>query len=169
MFDHVLLLAPGGRTIYFGETGNNSSKVVEYFDRYGAHMSESENPAEYIISTVSGADNSAAWHDNWLQSPEKARVEQTIQLINEKSAVSAVGVSAGSGGQYAMPIWAQIKTVTTRHWTSVWRDGSYNFSRFFKFLWCELFISFTYYMITTDIQGLQNRLPGIWINFRIVL
>ncbi|KAG9585410.1 putative ABC transporter, partial [Aureobasidium melanogenum] len=52
MFDHVLLLAPGGRTIYFGETGKNSGKVVEYFDRYGAHMNESENPAEFIISTV---------------------------------------------------------------------------------------------------------------------
>ncbi|KAG9905861.1 putative ABC transporter, partial [Aureobasidium melanogenum] len=81
MFDHVLLLAPGGRTIYFGETGKNSGKVVEYFDRYGAHMNESENPAEFIISTVSGADNSAVWHDNWLQSPEKARVQQTIELI----------------------------------------------------------------------------------------
>ncbi|KAI4727927.1 hypothetical protein E4T49_04284 [Aureobasidium sp. EXF-10728] len=167
MFDHVLLLAPGGRTIYFGETGKNSAKVVEYFDRYGAHMNESENPAEFIISTVSGADNSAVWHDNWLQSPEKARVQQTIQMINEKTSVAGQSTSS-STGQFAMPIWPQIKAVTKRHWISVWRDGSYNFSRFFKFLWCELFISFTYFMVKTDIQGLQNNVLNLLIIVQII-
>lgn len=168
MFDHVLLLAPGGRTIYFGETGQNSSKVVEYFDRYGAHMNASENPAEFIISTVSGADNSAAWHANWLHSPEKALVEQTIQSINEKSSAAITSAASASSGQFAMPLWPQIKAVTRRHWISVWRDGSYNFSRFFKFLWCELFISFTYYMVKTDIQGLQNNVLNLLIIVQII-
>ncbi|THW13292.1 hypothetical protein D6D23_09817 [Aureobasidium pullulans] len=167
MFDHVLLLAPGGRTIYFGETGKDSARVVEYFDRYGAHMNASENPAEFIISTVSGADNSAVWHDNWLQSPEKAKVEQTIQVINEKTAVRAESTAA-STGQFAMPLWPQVKAVTKRHWISVWRDGSYNFSRFFKFLWCELFISFTYFMVKTDIQGLQNNVLNLLIIVQII-
>ncbi|KAI5271066.1 hypothetical protein E4T47_05600 [Aureobasidium subglaciale] len=167
MFDHVLLLAPGGRTIYFGATGENSKKVVKYFDRYGAHMNESENPAEFIISTVSGADNSAAWHGKWLNSPEKARVEETIRTINEKSTLAGGSPETGSG-QFAMPIWPQIKAVTRRHWISVWRDGSYNFSRFFKFLWCELFISFTYFMIKTDIQGLQNNVLNLLIIVQII-
>ncbi|CAD0090187.1 unnamed protein product [Aureobasidium mustum] len=167
MFDHVLLLAPGGRTIYFGETGKNSGKVVEYFDRYGAHMNESENPAEFIISTVSGADNSAVWHDNWLQSPEKARVQQTIDIINEKTSVAAQSGPTNKG-EFAMPLWPQIKAVTKRHWISVWRDGSYNFSRFFKFLWCELFTAFTYFMIKTDIQGLQNNVLNLLIIVQII-
>jgi ATP-binding cassette subfamily G (WHITE) protein 2 (SNQ2) len=167
MFDHVLLLAPGGRTIYFGETGINSSKVVEYFDRYGAHMNASENPAEFIISTVSGTENSAAWHANWLNSPEITRVEQTIRSINEKASAAAVHTSTGSG-QFAMPLWPQIKAVTKRHWISVWRDGSYNFSRFFKFLWCELFNAFTYFMIKSDVQGMQNNVLAMLIIIQII-
>ncbi|PYH98628.1 hypothetical protein BO71DRAFT_458139 [Aspergillus ellipticus CBS 707.79] len=38
MFDHVLLLAPGGRTVYFGETGSESKHVIDYFSRNGATM-----------------------------------------------------------------------------------------------------------------------------------
>ncbi|PWY61416.1 P-loop containing nucleoside triphosphate hydrolase protein [Aspergillus eucalypticola CBS 122712] len=51
MFDQVLLLAPGGRTVYFGETGEKSSEVVDYFGRHGAIIGSDTNPAEFILST----------------------------------------------------------------------------------------------------------------------
>jgi ATP-binding cassette subfamily G (WHITE) protein 2 (SNQ2) len=38
MFDHILLLAPGGRTVFFGETGHHAANVIDYFNRYGASM-----------------------------------------------------------------------------------------------------------------------------------
>jgi ATP-binding cassette subfamily G (WHITE) protein 2 (SNQ2) len=52
MFDHILLLAPGGRKIYFGETGDDSSTLVEYFYRNGAEKSSTANPAEFILDAV---------------------------------------------------------------------------------------------------------------------
>lgn len=55
MFDHVMLLAPGGHTVYFGEIGTHALTISEYyFARYGAVMSVEDNPAEFIISTVTG-------------------------------------------------------------------------------------------------------------------
>lgn len=47
-FDRLLLLAPGGRTVYFGETGNNCETMLGYFEANGARKCDpKENPAEY--------------------------------------------------------------------------------------------------------------------------
>jgi ATP-binding cassette, subfamily G (WHITE), member 2, PDR len=36
-FDRLLFLAKGGRTVYFGEVGENASILTKYFERNGAH------------------------------------------------------------------------------------------------------------------------------------
>jgi ATP-binding cassette subfamily G (WHITE) protein 2 (SNQ2) len=49
-FDRLLLVARGGKVVYFGDMGENSSTLLNYFERSGARpCSESENPAEYIL------------------------------------------------------------------------------------------------------------------------
>lgn len=167
MFDHILLLAPGGRTIYFGETGSNSKNVVEYFGRYGAHMNASENPAEFMISTVSGGKGEE-WHDYWNNSPEHAKLEGKITSLNENTSGAAISVSEDSTRQYALPLWAQTIALTKRHWTAVYRDGHYNFSKVFKSIWCTLFIAFTFYNIGSDQQGLQNYVLSLLILIQVI-
>lgn len=49
-FDRLLFLAPGGRTVYFGEIGPNSETMLGYFEAHGARKCDpKENPAEYAI------------------------------------------------------------------------------------------------------------------------
>ena len=44
-FDRMLLLKKGGQTVYFGDLGNNSNTMIEYFERNGARKCEGfENP-----------------------------------------------------------------------------------------------------------------------------
>lgn len=167
MFDHVLLLAPGGRTIYFGETGSNSEHIVKYFDRYGAHMNATENPAEFIISTVSGGKGEQ-WNSYWLDSPERAEIEGRIAALNENPVASTVEVSPANSRQYALPLTAQIVALTKRHWTSVWRDGRYDFSKTFKSCWCEMFAAFTFYHVGSDTQGLQNYALSLLILVQVI-
>jgi ATP-binding cassette subfamily G (WHITE) protein 2 (PDR) len=48
-FDRLLLLARGGRTVYFGEIGRESNVLLDYFTRNGAPDCPSgTNPAEYM-------------------------------------------------------------------------------------------------------------------------
>jgi len=48
-FDRLLFLAKGGRTVYFGEIGENSRTLLNYFESNGAEKcGEDENPAEYM-------------------------------------------------------------------------------------------------------------------------
>lgn len=166
MFDSVILLAPGGRTIYFGETGQNSESVVKYFDRYGAHMNENDNPAEFIISTVAGGKGEE-WNGYWLQSPELQKVNDTIATLNQ-NAVTTVSATPIKARQYAQPLWEQTITLTKRHWISVWRDGRYNFSKTFKCCWCEMFTAFTFYAVKSDKQGLQNYVLSLLILVQVL-
>ena len=48
-FDRLLFLAKGGKTVYFGEVGKNSSVLTSYFERNGAFACPKEaNPAEWM-------------------------------------------------------------------------------------------------------------------------
>ena len=45
LFDRLLLLRAGGQTVYFGDIGENSSKMLSYFEQNGAPRCKAdENP-----------------------------------------------------------------------------------------------------------------------------
>lgn len=47
MFDDLILLQSGGRTVYNGELGTDSSKLIQYFEQNGGKKCpEDANPAE---------------------------------------------------------------------------------------------------------------------------
>ncbi|KAJ6127596.1 hypothetical protein N7523_003208 [Penicillium sp. IBT 18751x] len=165
MFDHVLLLAPGGKTVYFGETGPESKHVIDYFARHNAIMGPSENPAEFIISTVTNKDPSAQnWPQVWESSEECSELQRRIAALQNCSPNSMADRPSGTNdAKYALPLWAQVVELTKRHWIVVWRTGPYNFSKLFKCVFCELFIAFSYYNAGPDVQGLQNYMLAILI------
>jgi ATP-binding cassette subfamily G (WHITE) protein 2 (PDR) len=50
-FDRLLLLAKGGKTVYFGEIGRNSQTLLDYFTRNGGpQLPVGANPAEHMLS-----------------------------------------------------------------------------------------------------------------------
>ena len=163
MFDHVLLLAPGGQTVYFGETGEKSSQVVNYFGQYGAIIDSQANPAEFILSTVTSKEaGSQDWPAIWRESAERKSLDTTIRQLNARTTTpTAVRGNSHSGSQYALPLGAQILAVTRRHWLSVWRDGMYNFSKVAKSLFVELFIAFTFFHVGSSEQGIQNHMIAV--------
>jgi len=86
-FDRLLLLGKGGNTIYFGDIGEDSNMMREYFARYGAPCPSNVNPAEYMLEAI-GAGISPRigdrdWKDIWLDSPECARTKAEIEEIKQ--------------------------------------------------------------------------------------
>ncbi|OQE41771.1 hypothetical protein PENCOP_c004G06469 [Penicillium coprophilum] len=163
MFDHVLLLAPGGRTVYFGETGRHASIISGYFARHGAVMSAEDNPAEFIISTVNGKESDMKdWSDTWTNSPERQSLQAKIQALNITPFAPVTDTNIDSqSGEYALPLAAQIMLLTHRHWRAVWRNGQYNSSRLFKCIFFAMFVSFTFFHVRSNSSGLQNHMLGI--------
>jgi ABC-type multidrug transport system ATPase subunit len=55
-FDRLLFLAKGGKTVYFGEIGESSKTLNDYFARNGARpCAPEENPAEWYVSRVNNS------------------------------------------------------------------------------------------------------------------
>jgi ATP-binding cassette, subfamily G (WHITE), member 2, SNQ2 len=64
-FDRLLLLQKGGKTVYFGDTGEGSRTLINYFERNGGtECPPDANPAEYILEQI-GAGATASANRNW--------------------------------------------------------------------------------------------------------
>ncbi|TDZ72098.1 Brefeldin A resistance protein [Colletotrichum trifolii] len=158
MFDHVLLLAPGGNTVYFGETGDGSEKLAEYFGMYGCTVTDDDNPAEVVISAVNATPAKRDWVRTWNESSEAARLRQRITELKQHSeSLAFAGEEIPQQTAFAQPLGKQICAVTARHARTIWRHGPYNLSRFAKSVFYSIVISFSFYQAKTDIISLQNR------------
>lgn len=166
-FDNLLLLAKGGKTVYFGDIGENGATVKEYFGRHDAPCPKDANPAEHMIDVVSGTMSQGRdWNKVWLESPEhKFTVEELERIIND-AASKPLGTT-DDGFEFAMPMWDQIKLVTTRMNVSLYRNTDYINNKMALHIGSALFNGFSFWMIGNSIRDLQLRLFTIF-NFIFV-
>ena len=111
-FDRLLFLAKGGKTIYFGDIGENSHALLDYFERNGSrHCGDTENPAEFTLELVGasgGAKSRQDWHDIWKASNEARAVQTELDRLHaEKSNEPARGGDENQS-EFAMPFLTQL-------------------------------------------------------------
>jgi ATP-binding cassette subfamily G (WHITE) protein 2 (SNQ2) len=166
-FDTLLLLAQGGKTVYFGNIGENAATVKEYFGRYGAPCPPSANPAEHMIDVVSGSlSQGRDWNQVWLASPEHEKAVQELDHIIRDAAAKDPG-TVDDGHEFATPLWEQIKLVTQRDTISLYRNPEYINNKFMLHIGSALFNGFTFWMIGDAVGDLQLRLFTVF-NFIFV-
>lgn len=167
-FDRLLLLKKGGRTVYFGDIGENSSILTSYFERNGSHKCQkSENPAEYILDCI-GAGATAAvnkdWGDIWNNSPECAAVSQEIDELNERlRSRPESNKNEHLTRKYAIPIHKQFYYVYKRTSLQFWRSPQYVMAKFVLMVVAGLFIGFTFWNVDYSVAGMQNAMFGIFL------
>ncbi|KAK9342235.1 ABC-2 type transporter-domain-containing protein [Lipomyces starkeyi] len=168
-FDTLLLLAKGGKTVYFGDIGQNANTIKEYFGRYGAPCPPEANPAEHMIDVVSGdGDPSQAqdWNQIWLQSPEHAQLSKDLDHIVAEAVARPSEVN-DDGKEFAASMWTQIKLVTHRMNVSLFRNTEYVDNKFAMHISLALLNGFTFWMIGDSLTDLQQNLFTIF-NFIFV-
>ncbi|PLB53830.1 pleiotropic drug resistance protein, ABC superfamily [Aspergillus steynii IBT 23096] len=166
-FDTLLLLAKGGKMVYFGDIGDNGHTVRNYFGRYGAPCPENVNPAEHMIDVVSGAlSQGRDWHQVWKDSPEHGNaVRQLDQIVGDAAAKPPA--TADDGFEFAMPLWKQVKIVTLRMCVALYRNVDYGNNKIALHIGSALFNGFSFWMIGDSVQSMQLRLFTIF-NFIFV-
>ncbi|KAM3083160.1 hypothetical protein ACMFMG_003820 [Clarireedia jacksonii] len=166
-FDSLLLLAKGGKTVYFGDIGDGASTIKEYFARYDAPCPEDANPAEHMIDVVSGSlSKGKDWNQVWLSSPEHDyTIKELDRIIND--AASKPPGTADDGFEFAMPLWDQIKLVTRRMNVSLYRNTDYINNKMALHIGSALFNGFSFWKIGSSIGDLQLRLFSVF-NFIFV-
>lgn len=161
-FDRLLFLAKGGRTVYFGDVGENSHTLLDYFERNGSrHCEPSENPAEFMLEIVgAGASGKSTedWHEVWMHSPEADGVQQELDRIHEQKRNEAAAGADGSDkhSEFAMPFTTQLYEVTGRVFQQYWRTPSYIWGKLLLGIVSALFVGFSFYKSNTSQQGLKN-------------
>ncbi|KFY41728.1 hypothetical protein V494_02834 [Pseudogymnoascus sp. VKM F-4513 (FW-928)] len=154
-FDTLLLLAKGGQTVYFGETGQDSSILLNYFSQNGAPCKPDVNPAEHIIDVVSGsAGGNRDWHSIWVESPEHTRMVEHIAEI-KADALSKPSTLKTDDRDFATPLWTQLKLVTARQKTALWRNPTYVWNKIFLHVSSSIFAAFTFWKLGHSASDMQ--------------
>ncbi|KAJ5919837.1 ABC multidrug transporter atrF [Penicillium verhagenii] len=166
-FDTLLLLAKGGKTVYFGDIGDNGQTVKDYFTRYGAPCPANTNPAEHMIDVVSGQlSQGKDWNQVWLESPEHQKSYQELDNIIATAAANPPG-TFDDGREFATSLLEQCKMVTTRMSTALFRNTDYVNNKMALHIGSALFNGFSFWMISDSVGSMQLRLFTIF-NFIFV-
>ncbi|KAF8930773.1 ABC-2 type transporter-domain-containing protein [Dissophora ornata] len=163
-FDDLLLLAKGGRTVFFGELGHDSHDLINYFEKNGAPTCASDaNPAEYILDVVNARHSDLDWPKIWEASPERVNLLADIKTTRK---TTSGAISSDEGLEYATGTRMQLKYVFGRMARTYWRLPQYNFGRIFMMLIFALLNGFSFYKLGNSKVDLQSR---VFVIFQIMV
>ncbi|TLS30947.1 hypothetical protein PpBr36_02250 [Pyricularia pennisetigena] len=171
-FDRLLLLARGGRTVYFGEVGRNSAVLIDYLERNGAApFKDGLNPAEYMLDVIGATARSISkdvqdWPTIWRNSPEYQQAQAEL--------VRGIGAAAGEGNpdgsavaektpEFAAGLGTQILLVTRRVLQQYWRTPEYIVSKAVMTAGCAPFIGLTQVNAEMTERGLYNQMLFVYL------
>ncbi|KAJ5350438.1 hypothetical protein N7541_008165 [Penicillium brevicompactum] len=168
-FDTLLLLAKGGKTVYFGDIGDNAATVKQYFGQYGAQCPTDANAAEFMIDVVTGGIESVKhkdWHQIWLDSPEQTRMITELDTMISDAAAKPPG-TVDDGFEFSMPLWEQTKIVTHRMNVALFRNTNYVNNKFSLHIISALLNGFSFWRPGPSVAALNLKMFTIF-NFVFV-
>lgn len=133
-FDRLLLLARGGRTVYFGEIGEGAHTMTNYFEKNGSHpCPPNANAAEWMLEVIGAAPGAVATHDwpeAWKQSPERKAVREELARMDTEL-IGKTNDNKTLLTEFAMPFPTQLRQVLKRVNEQYWRTPTYIYSKLF--------------------------------------
>lgn len=136
-FDRMLLLGKGGKMLYFGDIGEDSRTMIDYFEKHGApSCGPDANPAEWVLDVTrthtSGRSGSlgmmANWARVWKESDE--RVERLNEVGGYKGYFEGFERPSLRESSYATSFLTQLWYTLVRIFQQYYRTPSYIWSKF---------------------------------------
>ncbi|POS78197.1 hypothetical protein DHEL01_v203413 [Diaporthe helianthi] len=167
-FDRLLLLAKGGKTVYFGDIGENSKTLTGYFEKHGAiPCGAAENPAEWMLKVIGAAPGAKAdrdWNEAWRESIEYKKVQEELKRLEaRKTSATNPGKDSDMSSSYATPFYLQVAVCTKRVFQQYWRTPSYLYSKLALSGGMSLFIGVSFYQAELSMSGIQNQMFSIFM------
>eukprot|EP00804_Cyclotella_cryptica_P013018 CCRYP_002341-RD/>CCRYP_002341-RD protein AED:0.11 eAED:0.11 QI:152/1/1/1/0.88/0.94/18/731/1289 len=88
-FDNLLLLKAGGETVFFGDLGNESCKLIEYLEGYEStnKIKIGENPATWMLNCIGAGGGSIADEFDYARAYARSSLaKQCLERIDEYNA-----------------------------------------------------------------------------------
>ncbi|KYQ99842.1 ABC transporter G family protein [Tieghemostelium lacteum] len=161
-FDRLLLLAKGGKTVYFGDIGEKSQTLISYFTKHGVRAcTESENPAEYILEATGAGvygKTDVDWPQAWKSSPECQQIHQDLATLEQTLSASTAHEDTEAPREFATGPWYQLWEVYKRMNLIWWRDPYYSFGRFVQSAMVGLIVGFSFWDLKNSSTDMQQRI-----------
>ncbi|KAJ0388881.1 hypothetical protein P43SY_011606 [Pythium insidiosum] len=90
VFDSLLLLKRGGETVFFGDLGENASKLIEYFESVPgvAPIEDGYNPATWMLEVIgAGVGNTNAQDKDFVATFNESAKKQALERDLERHGV----------------------------------------------------------------------------------
>ncbi|GMI97568.1 polar auxin transport inhibitor sensitive 1, PLEIOTROPIC DRUG RESISTANCE 9 [Hibiscus trionum] len=131
-FDELIYLKTGGSLIYYGPLGQNSSKVIEYFENIPGvpKIKDNCNPATWMLEATSASVESELGIDFAEIYKNSSLYENNEELVRQLSNPAPGSRDVHFPTQYAQNYWGQIRNCLWKLHLSYWRSPSYNLMRF---------------------------------------
>ncbi|KAL5318885.1 hypothetical protein ACEPPN_013953 [Leptodophora sp. 'Broadleaf-Isolate-01'] len=168
-FDRLLFLAAGGKTVYFGDIGQNSNILQAYFERNGAPICPpAANPAEWMLEIIGAAPGSSTeidWYNTWRNSPEYVQMKTELAIMKGLSRVQTQQEVEAGFKEFAAPFGVQLYEVTKRVFEQYWRTPSYIYSKSAMCVLAAALIGFAFFDAKNTMRGLQNQTFALFVLF----
>lgn len=169
-FDRLLFLAKGGKTVYFGDIGEESSTLSSYFERNGApKLPPGANPAEWMLEVIGAAPGSHSeidWPAVWRDSPEHQAVLDHLAELKSTLSQKPIETSESdlsSYKEFAAPFTVQLWECLVRVFSQYWRTPVYIYSKASLCILTAMYIGFSFFHVQNSQQGLQNQMFSVFM------
>ncbi|KAL7552795.1 hypothetical protein ACHAWF_016049 [Thalassiosira exigua] len=130
MFDDLILLKKGGNVVFFGELGDESCKMVEYFESRGAQpIDKQENPAAWVLRAYAGehtSNDDVDWAELYKSSDEAAKMREQIESIRSSADIKQ---KITFSSEFSTPSLERTRLMCQRMLRIYRRSASYNMTR----------------------------------------
>ncbi|KAJ1284255.1 hypothetical protein BS78_03G191100 [Paspalum vaginatum] len=131
-FDELFLMKRGGEEIYVGPVGQNSSKLIEYFEGIEgiSKIKDGYNPATWMLEVSSSAQEEMLGIDFAETYRQSELYQRNKELIEELSTPSPGSSELNFPTQYSRSFFTQCLACLWKQKLSYWRNPSYTAVRF---------------------------------------
>ncbi|KAI1397475.1 ABC transporter PeaB1 [Hypoxylon fuscum] len=164
LFDHLVLLVPGGRLAYDGPLGDKCSTALEYFARSSSAppCGKDENPAEYFVQVVRRSlevsNGESQYPVIWQSSAERAARDAQRERLIATTATDKTQSPLLSERTHAAPLYVQFAETMRRTWLYYWRDPDYFVSKLLMNVGNALLNGLTFLNSGNNERGAYNRI-----------
>ncbi|XP_062214779.1 ABC transporter G family member 37-like isoform X2 [Phragmites australis] len=126
-FDELFLMKRGGEEIYVGPVGQNSSKLIEYFEVIEgiSKIKDGYNPATWMLEVTSSAQEEMLGIDFSEIYRQSELYQRNKELIEELSTPPPGSTDLHFPTQYSTSIFTQCLACLWKQKLSYWRNPSY--------------------------------------------
>jgi ABC-type multidrug transport system ATPase subunit len=171
-FDSLLLLQRGGQVVFFGELGDESCKLIEYFERFDStkKIRPGENPATWMLTTTgagsssSGTEKPFDYAGNYSESTLR---KNALKKIDEFNSNPSDENKVHFANKFSSSLATQRSVFFKRIMTIYWRSPSYNTVRLLvsavvAFLFGSVYAS---QRTPENESDMNSRVTSIYITF----